>query len=294
MSNKKIKKAIIPAGGFGISFLPATKALPKEMLPIVDKPALQYIVEEAVNSGIEEILIITGRNKSSIENHFDKSVELECSLIDKNDIKNLKKVQDISDLANIYYVRQRERKGIADAINCAKSFVEDEDYFAILLGDDVIDSKVPCLKQLIDVHSRYTTPIIGVQDVKRKEVSKYGIIESIEVEDGVHKVRSLIEKPDKKISSSTKGIMGRYIVSPSIFKIIENQKPGKRGEIELTDTLNTLLDNVSIYACDIEGNKYDLSNKLEYLEANIDFALKRDDMKDEMIKVMKNKIKNIK
>lgn len=288
--SKKIRKAVIPAGGLGISFLPATKAQPKEMLPIVDKPALQYIIEEAVESGIEEILIITGKNKSCIEDHFDKSVVLEMALENKNDTKNLEKIKKISDMATIYYVRQKEPKGLADAIKCAKTFIGDEEYFAILLGDDIIDSEKPCLKQLMEVYSRYNAPIIGIQDVNKKEVSKYGVIEPLEVEDGIYKVRSLVEKPFKK-APSNKAIMGRYITSSKIFDLMENQKPGVHNEIQLTDTLNNLLNLTSVYACDIEGKKYDLGNKLDYLEANIDFALKRKELKDGLYEIIKNKIK---
>ena len=288
--SKKIRKAVIPAGGLGISFLPATKAQPKEMLPVVDKPALQYIVEEAVASGIEEILIVTGRNKSCIEDHFDKSIALERTLKDKNDTKSLNDVQRISNMATIYYVRQKEPKGLGDAIYCAKSFIGEDEHFAILLGDDLIDYKIPCLKQLIDVHSRYSTPIIGIQNVKKKETSKYGIIEPLEVEDGVYKIKSLIEKPSSK-APSTKCIMGRYIVSPKIFKLIESQQPDSNNEVQLTDTLNSLLETTSVYACEIEGKKYDLGNKLDYIEANIDFALKRPELKDGLSKIIKNKIK---
>lgn len=286
---RKIKKAVIPAGGLGISFLPATKAQPKEMLPIVDKPALQYIVEEAVESGIEEILIVTGKNKSSIEDHFDRSIALELELKNRNDNDNLEKIKKISDMATIYYVRQKEPNGLADAISCAKSFIEEDEYFAILLGDDIIDSKKPCLKQLIDVHSRYGTSIIGVQDVSEKEISKYGVIEPLEVEDGVYKIKSLVEKPSKQ-APSNKCIMGRYIVSSKVFDLIGNQKLGINGEAHLTDTLNNLLKEHSIYACDIEGKKYDLGNKLDYLEANIDFALKRDELREGLLKIIENKV----
>lgn len=288
--SKKIKKAVIPAGGLGIGFLPVTKAQPKEMLPIVDKPTLQYIVEEAVQSGIEEILIVTGKNKSSIEDHFDKSVVLELALKEKNDVENLEKITKISDMATIYYVRQKEPKGLADAISCAKSFIGEDEYFAVLLGDDIIDSKKPCLNQLIDVYNRYSAPIVGVQDVKYKEISKYGVVEPLEVEDNIYRVKSAIEKPLKK-APSNKAIMGRYILSSKVFDLIEKQKPGVQNELHLTDTLNNLLKSTSIYACDIEGTKYDLGSKLDYLKANIDFALKRDDLRDDLLKSMKKKVK---
>lgn len=290
--SKKIRKAIIPAGGLGISFLPATKTQPKEMLPIVDKPALQYIVEEAVASGIEEILIVTGRNKSCIEDHFDKSILLELTLKNKNDLEKLEMVQSISDMATIYYVRQKEPRGLGDAIKCARSFIGEDEYFAILLGDDIIDSETPCLKQIIDVHCKYSSPIIGVQDVKKKETSKYGIIEPLEVDENIYRVKSLVEKPLKK-APSNKAIMGRYIVSPRIFDLIDKQPPGVCGEIQLTDALNELLKIVSVYACNIDGKRYDLGNKLDYLEANIDFALKRNDLNSELLNMIKEKVEQI-
>lgn len=191
-------------------------------------------------------------------------------------------------MATIYYVRQKEPKGLANAIECAKNFIGEDEYFAILLGDDIIDSNKPCLKQLMDIHSRYSTSVIGVQDINKKEVSKYGIIEPLEVEEGIYKVRSLVEKPSKK-APSNKGIMGRYILSSKIFDLIENQEPGINNEVHLTDAINYLLELTSVYACDISGKKYDLGNKLDYIEANIDFALKRTELKDGLLKIIKSK-----
>ena len=291
MDTKKIRKAIIPAAGLGTRFLPATKAQAKEMLPIVDKPTLQYVIEEAVASGIEEILIITGKNKKSIEDHFDKSVELELALLEKGDNDKLKMVQDISNLATIYYVRQKEPKGLGDAIYCAKNFIGDE-HFAILLGDDIIDSKTPCLKQLIDTYNRYSSSIIGVQNVKDEDVSKYGIVDSIEVDDNTSKIKSLVEKPEMEDAPSNKDILGRYIVSPKIFDILKNQELGVNGELQLTDALNTLLKLESVYAYEFEGTRYDLGCKMGYLEANIDFALKRDDLRDDLLALIKDKLKS--
>ena len=290
MSSKKIRKAIIPSAGLGTRFLPATKAQPKEMLPIVDKPTLQYVIEEAVASGIEEILIITGRNKKSIEDHFDKSVELELALASKGDEEKLKMVQDISNLATIYYVRQKEPKGLGDAIYCARHFIGDED-FAILLGDDIIDSQEPCLKQLINTYKKYNTSIIGVQNVPDEDVSKYGIVDSIEVDDNTSKIKTLVEKPNKDDSPSNKAILGRYIVSPKIFSILEKQELGINGELQLTDALNELLKIESIYAYEFKGKRYDLGCKMGYLEANIDYALKRDDLRDGLLKIMESKLK---
>ena len=290
-NTRRIRKAIIPAAGLGTRFLPATKAQPKEMLPIVDKPTLQYVIEEAVASGIEEILIITGKNKKSIEDHFDKSVELELELAQKGKTDMLKMVQDISDLAMIYYVRQKEPKGLGDAIYCARNFIGDE-HFAILLGDDIIDSNKPCLKQLIDTYDRYNSSIIGVQNVDDSEVSKYGIINAIDIEDNTSKIKSLIEKPSLEKAPSNKAILGRYIVSPKIFDILEKQEVGVNGELQLTDALNTLLKSESVYAYEFEGKRYDLGSKMGYLEANIDYALKRDDLKEQLMEMIKSKVNN--
>ena len=290
MNSRKIRKAIIPSAGLGTRFLPVTKAQPKEMLPIVDKPTLQYVIEEAVASGIEEILIITGKNKKSIEDHFDKSVELELALASKGDEEKLKMVQDISNLATIYYVRQKEPKGLGDAIYCARHFIGDED-FAILLGDDIIDSQEPCLKQLINTYKKYNASIIGVQNVPDEDVSKYGIIDSIEVDDNTSKIKALVEKPSKDNSPSNKAILGRYIVSPKIFNILEKQELGINGELQLTDALNELLKIESIYAYEFEGKRYDLGCKMGYLEANIDYALKRDDLRNDLLEIIKTKLK---
>jgi len=273
---KKIRKAIIPAAGLGTRFLPATKSQPKEMLPIVDKPTLQYIIEEAVNSGIEEILIVTGKNKKSIEDHFDRSIELELELEQKGKIEMLKMVKDISNMADIYFIRQKEPKGLGDAIYCAKNFVGDEP-FAILLGDDIVDSEIPCLAQLIDVYNKYNTSILGVQKVE-KDIEKYGIIDAKYIEEGVYKVNDLVEKPKAKEAPSSMAILGRYIITPTIFEVLANQKPGKGGEIQLTDALKTLSEYEAIYAYNFEGRRYDVGNKLEFLEATVDFALKRDDL----------------
>lgn len=285
----KVKKAIIPAAGLGTRFLPATKAQPKEMLPIVDKPTLQYIIEEAVASGIEEILIITGRNKKSIEDHFDKSVELELELEQKNKKEMLKMVRDISNMVNIHYIRQKEPKGLGHAINCAKSFIGDEP-FAVLLGDDIVDSKVPCLKQLINTFNEYKTTILGVQHVDKENVDKYGILDVKHIEDSVYKVKDMVEKPNKNEAPSNIAILGRYIITPAIFDILENQKPGKGGEIQLTDALKTLSKQEAIYAYDFEGKRHDVGDKLGFLQATIDFALKRDELRDDLIDYMKKVI----
>ena len=280
-----VKKAIIPAAGLGTRFLPATKSQPKEMLPIVDKPTLQYIIEEAINSGIEEILIITGRNKKSIEDHFDKSVELELELEQKGKQEMLEMVRDISNMVNIHYIRQKEPKGLGHAIHCAKSFIGDEP-FAVLLGDDIVDNEIPCLKQLINAYDEYKTSILGVQEVAKEDTNKYGILDVKHIEDRVYKVKDMVEKPDVDKAPSNVAILGRYIITPAIFDILENQEPGKGGEIQLTDALKTLGKQEAIYAYNFEGRRYDVGDKFGFLEATIDFALKRDNLRDDLLNYM--------
>ena len=284
--NKKIKKAVIPAAGLGTRFLPVTKAQPKEMLPIVDKPTIQYIIEEAVASGIEEILIITGRNKKCIEDHFDKSVELELELEKSGKKEMLELVREISDMVDIHYIRQKEPRGLGHAISCAKTFVGNEP-FAVLLGDDLVYNKEkPCLKQLIDCYNEYNTSILGVQTVDAKDVDKYGIMKGIHIEGRVHKVRGLVEKPAIEETPSNIAILGRYIITPQIFKILEETKPGRCGEIQLTDALSKLIDEEAIYAYDFEGTRYDVGDKLGFLKATVEYALKREDLRDEFIEYL--------
>jgi UTP--glucose-1-phosphate uridylyltransferase len=286
-----VKKAVIPAAGLGTRFLPATKAQPKEMLPIVDKPTIQYIIEEAVASGIEEILIITGRNKRAIEDHFDKSVELEMDLRNKQKDDLLGIVEEISNMANIYYIRQKEPKGLGHAISCAKTFVGNEP-FAVMLGDDVVDSEVPCLKQMIDIYDEYKTTILGVQEVNKKDVNKYGIIAGKFIEDRIYKVKGLVEKPRVNEAPSNIAILGRYIISPQIFDILETTIPGAGGEIQLTDALKELLKSEAMYAYNFVGRRYDVGDKLGFLEATVEFALKRDDIKQDFMKYLLNLAKN--
>ena len=284
----KVRKAIIPAAGLGTRFLPATKAQPKEMLPIVDKPTIQYIIEEAVASGIEEILIITGRNKKSIEDHFDKSVELEMELEKAGKQEMLDLVRGISDMVDIHYIRQKEPRGLGHAIHCAKSFVGNEP-FAVMLGDEVVDSEVPCLKQLIDCFNEYKTTILGVQTVSPENVNKYGIIDGIPIENRVYKVKRLVEKPSIEEAPSNIAILGRYIITPQIFEILENTKPGKGNEIQLTDALETLIKNEAMYAYDFEGRRYDVGDKLGFLEATVEFALKREGLREDFIEYLNTK-----
>ena len=283
----KIRKAIIPAAGLGTRFLPATKAQPKEMLPIVDKPTLQYIIEECVASGIEEILIITGRNKKSIEDHFDRSVELEMELEKSGKEEMLKMVREISDMVNIHFIRQKEPRGLGHAILCAKTFVGNEP-FAVLLGDDVVynDNK-PCLKQLIDCYEEYKTSVLGVQTVEQQDVNKYGIVGGLHIEDRVYKVKNLIEKPAVEEAPSNVAILGRYIITPKIFEILENTKPGKGNEIQLTDALLELIKHEAMYAYDFEGRRYDVGDKLGFLQATVEYALRKKELRDGFIEYLK-------
>ncbi|MBE7039746.1 MAG: UTP--glucose-1-phosphate uridylyltransferase GalU [Ruminococcaceae bacterium] len=286
---KKITKAVIPAAGLGTRFLPATKAVPKEMVPIVDKPTLQYIVEEAVASGIEDILIITGRTKRAVEDHFDKSYELETELEKSGKFAYLEEIQKISSLANIHYVRQKEAKGLGHAILCAKFFASAEP-FAVLLGDDVVDSEVPCLKQMIDQYEKYGGSILGVQTVPEGETSKYGIIKGTKIADRVYEVEDMVEKP-KQNPPSNIAVLGRYIIEPEVFSYLEHTNPGAGGEIQLTDALKTMAAEGNVYAYDFCGRRYDVGSKQGYLEATVEFALKRDDLREEFEKYLKTVVK---
>ena len=272
-----VKKAIIPAAGLGVRFLPATKAQPKEMLPIVDKPTIQYIIEEAVASGIEDILIITGSNKRAIEDHFDKSnvLELQLQLKGKDDL--LKIVQDIGNLAEIYYIRQKEPLGLGHAVYCARSFINNEP-FAVLLGDDIVSSSKPCLKQLMELYEEVQAPVLGIKEVPFEDVDKYGIVDAEIMRPNVYKVHDLIEKPDPDIAPSRLAVMGRYIINPGIFDILRNTQPGAGGEIQLTDALRVLGQRESMYGLIFEGKRYDVGDKLGYLKATVEFALNRPDL----------------
>jgi len=276
----KVRKAIIPAAGLGTRFLPATKAQPKEMLPIVDKPTIQYIIEEAIASGIEQILIITGRGKRAIEDHFDRSFELEEELRRKGQEELLTQVVDIANLVDIHYIRQKEPRGLGHAINCARAFIGEEP-FAVLLGDDIVDSEKPCLRQLMDVFDEYHTTVLGVQQVPWEDVSKYGIVSGKEVDEHIYKIKDMIEKPDRNQAPSNIAILGRYIIRPSIFDYLENAQPGKNGEIQLTDALHRQMENEAMFAFEFEGHRYDVGNKLGFLQATVEFALKRPELKEE-------------
>ncbi|MCL5981590.1 MAG: UTP--glucose-1-phosphate uridylyltransferase GalU [Firmicutes bacterium] len=275
---RRVSKAIIPAAGLGTRFLPATKAQPKEMLPIVDKPTIQYIVEEAINSGIEDIIIVTGRGKRAIEDHFDRSVELEVALQAKGNDELLELVNNIS-LVDIHYVRQKEPKGLGHAVWCARKFIGNEP-FAVLLGDDVIDSTVPCLRQMLDVFARYGGSVLGVQGVEPAEVNRYGIIKPVLLEERVFRVEDMAEKPSPEEAPSSLAVLGRYIIQPEIFEILEQQAPGAGGEIQLTDALKVLAFQQDVYAYVFEGRRYDVGDRLGFLQATVEFALKRDDLKE--------------
>jgi len=286
-------KCVIPAAGLGTRFLPATKNSPKEMLPLVDKPAIQYVVEEAVNSGIDDIIIVTGRGKHSIEDHFDIAFELEHILKDNNDIKKLEEIRKISELADIQYVRQKKALGLGHAILCAKKHVGDEP-FAVLLGDDIIFSKIPCTKQLIDKFKKYNSSIIAVERVPENKIETYGIIEyGTPVENKLYPILDLVEKPKKEKAPSNLGILGRYILTPEIFDCIEKTKKGYGGEIQLTDSLRLLKEQQTIYGYEFIGKRYDLGNKMDWLKTTFDVALMRDEFRDELLAYIKEKIKNL-
>ncbi len=283
----RVRKAIIPAAGLGVRFLPATKAQPKEMLPIVDTPTIQYIIEEAVASGIEDILIVTGRNKRAIEDHFDKSLELEVQLGSKQKHELLDLVRDISEMVDIHYIRQKEPLGLGHAIYCARKFIGDEP-FAVLLGDDVIRSKVPCLKQMISLHEEVRYTVLGVQEVPQEHVNRYGIVEATTECEGVCRIYDLVEKPEIDQAPSRLAVMGRYILSPRIFNILATTRPGAGGEIQLTDALKKLVQAEAIYGCLFEGKRYDVGDKLGYLKATVEFALERPDLAEEFRKYLKD------
>jgi len=273
----RIRKAVLPAAGLGTRFLPATKAQPKEMLPIVDKPTIQYVVEEAVASGIEDIIIVTGRGKNAIEDHFDRSLELEVALERQGKAEQLQEIQRISELTSFCYIRQKEPLGLGHAILVAKALVGNEP-FAVLLGDDIIDSKVPCLRQMMSVFERHRSPVIAVQQVPREETSSYGIIDPKSVEDSVYQILDLVEKPSPETAPSDLAIIGRYILTPEIFEALEHTLPDERGEIQLTNGLKLLLRRQALYGLAFHGRRYDAGSKLGFLKATVQFALNRSDL----------------
>lgn len=282
----KVRKAIIPAAGLGTRFLPATKAMPKEMLPIVDKPTIQYIVEEAIESGIEDIIIVTGKGKRAIEDHFDYSFELEHNLLEAGKMELLYEVQKASKLVDIHYIRQKEPKGLGHAVWCARKFIGDEP-FAVLLGDDIVQAEKPCLKQMIDMYDRVSGSIIGIQPVKDSEVHRYGIVDATEVDNRLYEISSLIEKPTLEQAPSNLAVLGRYILTPKIFELLEAQEAGAGGEIQLTDAISKLTAFEAVYAYDFEGVRYDVGEKMGFIKTTIEFAMQRDDLQVELLQYLK-------
>lgn len=274
----KIRKAIIPAAGLGTRFLPATKAQPKEMLPIVDKPTIQYIIEEAVESGIENIVIVNGRNKGSIEDHFDRSIELELELENKQKEEELRMVKSISEMTNVFFIRQKKPLGLGHAVLSAREFIGNEP-FAVLLGDDVVVSRKPALKQMIEVFNEYHSSVLGVQTVPHELTFQYGIVEGKAVDDRVYKVKDLVEKPPVDQAPSDVAILGRYILTPEVFGYLANQEKGAGGEIQLTDAIKRMAKEEAVYAYDFKGHRYDCGAKIGFLQANIEFALRRPELR---------------
>ncbi|EWK72289.1 UTP--glucose-1-phosphate uridylyltransferase GalU [Staphylococcus aureus] len=283
---KKIKKAIIPAAGLGTRFLPATKAMPKEMLPILDKPTIQYIVEEAARAGIEDIIIVTGRHKRAIEDHFDSQKELEMVLKEKGKSELLEKVQYSTELANIFYVRQKEQKGLGHAISSARQFIGNEP-FAVLLGDDIVESEVPAVKQLIDVYEETGHSVIGVQEVPEADTHRYGIIDPLTKNGRQYEVKKFVEKPAQGTAPSNLAIMGRYVLTPEIFDYLKTQKEGAGNEIQLTDAIERMNNDNQVYAYDFEGERYDVGEKLGFVKITIEYALKDDSMREELTRFIK-------
>ncbi|WP_168121552.1 UTP--glucose-1-phosphate uridylyltransferase GalU [Paenibacillus sp. HB172176] len=287
--DNKIRKAIIPAGGLGTRFLPATKAQPKEMLPLIDKPAIQYIVEEAVRSGIESIIIVSGRHKRAIEDHFDKSVELEAELEARNNETMLSIVKDISQLADIYYVRQKEPLGLGHAVLCSRRFIAD-DPFAVLLGDDILVSDPPCLRQMMDVYEETQSSVVAVMEVPWDQTHKYGIVDIGDNDDKVSRVLDIVEKPAPGQAPSNLAVVGRYVLDPAIFGLLAVAKPGKGGEIQLTDSLQELNRIKPLTALNFDGKRHDVGDKLGFVQATIDFALEREDLSADVKKYLRERL----
>ncbi|OIK10586.1 UTP--glucose-1-phosphate uridylyltransferase [Bacillus sp. MUM 116] len=284
---KKVRKAIIPAAGLGTRFLPATKAMPKEMLPIVDKPTIQYIVEEAVASGIEDIIIVTGKGKRAIEDHFDYAPELEQNLVEKEKFDLLNRVQYSTNLADIHYIRQKEPKGLGHAVWCARNFIGNEP-FAVLLGDDIVQSETPCLRQLINQYEETFSSIIGVQTVSDEETQRYGIIDPSTNDGRLYQVNNFVEKPKFGTAPSNLAIMGRYVLTPEIFMFLDRQEKGAGGEIQLTDAIQKLNEIQRVFAYDFEGKRYDVGEKFGFVKTTIEYALQNEELHDDMLKYLKN------
>ncbi|WP_059171870.1 UTP--glucose-1-phosphate uridylyltransferase GalU [Bacillus sp. FJAT-27445] len=286
---KKVRKAIIPAAGLGTRFLPATKAMPKEMLPIVDKPTIQYIVEEAIESGIEDIIIVTGKGKRAIEDHFDHAFELEQNLLEKEKFELLEKVQASSNMVDIHYIRQKEPRGLGHAVWCARNFIGNEP-FAVLLGDDIVQAEVPCLKQLINQYNDTLSSVIGVQRVPESETHRYGVIDPLEEYNRRYQVRQFVEKPKPGTAPSNLAIIGRYILTPEIFMFLDKQEIGAGGEIQLTDAIQNLNEIQRVFAYEFEGKRFDVGEKLGFIETTLEFALQMPELKEDLIAFMKKQL----
>ncbi|MCM3741811.1 UTP--glucose-1-phosphate uridylyltransferase GalU [Oceanobacillus luteolus] len=286
-----VKKAIIPAAGLGTRFLPVTKAMPKEMLPIVDKPTIQYIVEEAIESGIEDIIIVTGKGKRAIEDHFDHNYELEDNLMKKHKFEMLEKVNYASNI-DLHYIRQKEPKGLGHAVWCARKFIGNEP-FAVLLGDDIVQAEKPGLRQLIEQYEETQCSVVGVQSVPDEETSRYGIVDPSTKEGRLYQVNNFVEKPEPGTAPSNLAIMGRYIFTPEIFGFLDKQQIGAGGEIQLTDAIQMLNEVQSVYAYDFEGTRYDVGEKMGFVKTTIDFALQNDEMKDELYDYLVAKVEEM-
>ncbi len=287
-----IKTAVIPAAGFGTRFLPATKAQPKEMLPVVDTPTIQYVVQEAVDSGIEDILIITGRGKRSIEDHFDRNIELERRLLEKQDEILYNELRSIEEMANIHFIRQKELNGLGDAIYHARFHCRNEP-FAVLLGDTIVDSVIPCTRQMIDAYEQYGQTVIGVETVDPSKVDRYGIVGGDKLSETILQLTDMIEKPSIKDAPSNLAVAGRYILTPEIFSALEKTPRGKGNEIQLTDALRIILDQESIIATVISGKRFDIGNKLDFMKTTIEMGLKRDEFKAPLSEFIKEIAKNL-
>jgi UTP--glucose-1-phosphate uridylyltransferase len=287
-----VKKAVIPAAGLGTRFLPATKVQPKEMLPIIDTPVIQYVVQEAIDSGIEDILIISGKGKRAIEDHFDRNYELETRLREKGNDDLYNEILRISDMANIHFIRQKELNGLGDAIYYAKQHTGNEP-FAVLLGDSVIESAIPATQQLIDIYEQFKQMVIGTEEVPDEDVSKYGIISGEKIGKNLIEISTMIEKPSKKESPSNYAVAGRYILTPEIYKALESTDRGKSNEIQLTDAIKKILNREKIYSCILQGKRHDIGNKLEYITTTIEYGLKRSEFKKPLIKYLKNLVKTL-
>ncbi|RNC70392.1 MAG: UTP--glucose-1-phosphate uridylyltransferase [Desulfuromonadales bacterium] len=285
----QVRKAVFPVAGLGTRFLPATKASPKEMLPLIDKPLVQYVVEEAVAAGIEQILFVTGRSKRAIEDHFDISFELESLLSDKGKDAELFQVREIAELVDIFYVRQKQAMGLGHAVLCARDFVGNEP-FAVLLGDDIIDSPHPCLGQLLDIYRKYRGPVLALERVPMENISSYGCVKATQIFDKVYEVTDLVEKPKREEAPSDLAIIGRYVLTPEIFPILERQEPGKGGEVQLTDAIRKLAGEEAIYGCLFDGIRHDCGDKMGFLKATVDLALKRDEFNGEFRRFLQERL----